>query len=197
MLNFIVNHEQNSSFIRHYLLECPLVEIRETCSAFFEHCLSSLVIAYQVQPLNNVKIQSVITSLVSLLDKAVIDLCKNAQEYFKFLFVYANMSKDTCQQLISQGLFNKLLCFLLGNPGTVKSEEPTNRRWSSIQSREFSVVHELIASLVLKCNVLSMKTCELPIPSIDMKSDLVESTTCDLSTEPSASDTTLDLQVKK
>jgi ubiquitin carboxyl-terminal hydrolase 9/24 len=91
MLSFIVKHEQNSSFIRHYLLECPIVEIRETCGTLFENCLSSLVTKFDIQPLNNSKITSLITSLIQLLDKAVVDLCKNAQEYFKFLYAYANM----------------------------------------------------------------------------------------------------------
>ena len=91
MLSFIVKHEQNSSFIRHFLLECPIVEIRETCGALFEYCLSSLVTKFDIQPLNNPKITSLITSLVQLLDKAVVDLCKNAQEYFKLLYAYANM----------------------------------------------------------------------------------------------------------
>lgn len=51
---------------------------------------------------------------------------------------------------------------MLGNPGSAKSEEysSSNRRWNTIQSREFAIVHELIATLVLKCNIFSMKTCE-------------------------------------
>lgn len=170
-LSFVVNHEANSSFIRHYLLECPVIEIREACGQLFEYFLSSLVTKFEQNPLDNTKITSLITSLIHLLDKAVIDLCKNSYEYFKLLFVYANMSMESVQQLISLGLFNKLLCFLLGNPGSIKtsatsnessSSSENNRRWSSLQYREFSIVHELIASLVLKCNLLTLRTCDLP-----------------------------------
>ena len=167
-LNFVVNHEANSSFIRHYLLECPVVEIREACGQLFEYFLDGLITKFEKSPLSDPKITSLITSLIQLLDKAVIDLCKNAHEYFKLLYVYANMSKESVQQLISLGLFNKLLCFLLGNPSTNKttmnneSETSNNRRWSSLQSREFSIVYELIASLVLKCNILVLRTCDLP-----------------------------------
>jgi hypothetical protein len=175
-LSFVVNHEANSSFIRHYLLECPVIEIREACGQLFEYFLSSFVTKFEQNPLDNMKITSLITSLIHLLDKAVIDLCKNSYEYFKLLFVYANMSMESVQQLISLGLFNKLLCFLLGNPGSIKtattssesssssssSSSENNRRWSSLQYREFSIVHELIASLVLKCNLLTLRTCDLP-----------------------------------
>lgn len=91
MLNFIMSRESNTSFIRHYLLECPIVEIREACALLFEYCLSSLVVKYEFQPIDNPKISSLISSLVQLLDKAVIDLCKNSHEYFKLLYVYANM----------------------------------------------------------------------------------------------------------
>ncbi len=159
MLNFVVTHETNSSFIRHYLLECPILEIRETCSQLFETCLHSLIVKFDLSPLNNVKINTFITSLVQLLDKTVIDLCKNSQEYFKFMFSYASMSKDTTQQLISLGLFGRLLCFLLGNPGSIKSDETSNRRWSSFQLRELAIVYELISLLALKCNILSFTTC--------------------------------------
>lgn len=169
------------SFIRHYLLECPINEIRDACAQLFDFFFNNLIIKFQFQPLNNPKINSLISSFVQLLDKAVIDLCKNSHEYFKVLFNYADLvgqnfkliqnyllfnfkifskSKETTQQLISMSLFSKLLCFLLGNPGTVKIEESSNRRWNTIQSREFAIVHELIAILVLKCNVFSLKTCE-------------------------------------
>jgi hypothetical protein len=51
------------------------------------------VVKFDVSPLENTKITSLITSLVQLLDKAAIDLSKNSQEYFKLLYVYANMVK--------------------------------------------------------------------------------------------------------
>lgn len=162
MLNFIVDHEANSNFIRHYLLECPISEIRDACAQLFDYFFNNLIIRFNIQPLNNSKITNLITSFVQLLDKAVIDLCKNSHEFFKVLLTYADLTKETTQQLISLSLFNKLLCFLLGNPGSAKSEEhsSSNRRWNTIQSREFAIVHELIATLVLKCNIFSMKTCE-------------------------------------
>lgn len=83
--------ESNSSFIRHYLLECSIIEIREACAHLFEFCLSSLVVKYEMQPLENAKIASLTSSLVQLLDKAVIDLYKNSHEYFELLYNYANM----------------------------------------------------------------------------------------------------------
>jgi len=161
ILNFTVNHEENSGFIRHYLLECPIIEIREACAQIFECSLSSLITKHKCNPIDDLKITSFITSCVQLLDKAVIDLSKNSHEYFKMLYTYADLSKESTQHLISLSLFNKLLCFLLGNPST-KSDETTSRRWTTNQSREFAIVHELISLIVLKCNILSMKTCDLP-----------------------------------
>jgi ubiquitin carboxyl-terminal hydrolase 9/24 len=188
-IDYIVSREMNSSFIRHYLLECSLSDIREVCGDLFESATTSLIKTYQINPLTNeTQLSSLLTSCVNLLDKTVIDLCKNSGEYFKFLYNYANMSTEATSQLISMGLFNKLLCFLLGNPGSVRNEESSatstssssstssnnnnnnNRRWSSIQVREFATLHELIASLVLKCNIIAMRSCELedkPIQIID------------------------------
>ena len=76
---------------RQYLIECPILEIREACGQLFDDCLRSLVIKYETNPTSNQKIVSLITSCVQLLDKAVIDLSKNSHEYFKFLLNYAEM----------------------------------------------------------------------------------------------------------
>jgi len=112
----------SSSFLRHYLLECPINEIRDACAQLFDYFFNSLIIQFNFNPLNDTKITSLISSFVQLLDKAVIDLCKNSHEYFKVLYGYADLNKDTTKQLISLSLFSKLLCFLLGNPGSVKGE---------------------------------------------------------------------------
>lgn len=50
---------------------------------------------------------------------------------------------------------------MLGNPST-RSEDNSSRRWSTNQAREFAIVHELIALIILKCNILSLRTCDLP-----------------------------------
>lgn len=165
ILNFVVNKETSSNFIRHYLLECPIVEIREASSQILENCLNSLILKFDLKAFNNQNIVCLVTTLVQLLDKACIDLSKNSNEYFKLLYFYANISKETAQQLISMSIFNKLFCFLMGNPGQTSALnkdgacEHVNRRWSSMQLREFSIIYELISTLVLKCNILSMRTC--------------------------------------
>jgi hypothetical protein len=74
------------------------------------------------------------------------------------LLTTSNQSKESAQQLITLGLFNKLFCFLLGTPG--QKEDLNARRWTSSQLKEFGLpLFELISSLVLKCNILSLKTC--------------------------------------
>jgi hypothetical protein len=145
------------------LLECPILEIREAAGQICEFFLESLIVKYKSPPTENLNIISFIASCVQMLDKAVIDLCKNSHEYFKLLYTYANLSRDATQHLISISLFNKLLCFLLGNPSAKStSDENASRRWNANQAREFAIVHELIALIVLKCNILSMRTCDLP-----------------------------------
>lgn len=145
------------------MLECPILEIREAVGQICEFFLESLIVKYKVQPAENLNIVSFIASCVQLLDKAAIDLCKNSHEFFKLLYTYANLSKEATQHLISISLFNKLLCFLLGNPSAKSSsEDNTGRRWNTNQAREFAIVHELIALIVIKCNILSMRTCDLP-----------------------------------
>ncbi len=57
-------------------------------SIFF---FNNLIVKFKFNPLANSKITSLITSFVQLLDKAVIDLCKNSHEYFKVLFNYADL----------------------------------------------------------------------------------------------------------
>jgi len=68
-------------------------------------------------------------------------------------------------------LFSKLLCFLLGSPSAKTDGETVSRRWSNNQAREFSVVHELIALIVTKCNILSLRTCELPEKPLELITD--------------------------
>ncbi len=171
ILSFIVNREHTSNFIRHYFLECPIVEIREACGQIFEFSLETLVVRNKSLPSDNSKINSFISSLVQLLDKAVIDLCKHSHEYFKLLYAYADFSKLSAQHLISMSLFSKLLCFLLGSPSAKTDGETVSRRWSNNQAREFSVVHELIALIVTKCNILSLRTCELPEKPLELITD--------------------------
>ena len=71
------------------MIESPITDIREACATLFENCLNSLFI-FELKPTDS-KINSLITSILLLLDKAVIDLSKNSHEYFNFLFKYANM----------------------------------------------------------------------------------------------------------
>ena len=91
MLNFFLSRENNSSFLRHYLLECPISEIRESCSSLFENCTNSLIVKHETQPSANQKLTALMNNYVQLLDKAVIDQCKNSSVYFRFLYIYANM----------------------------------------------------------------------------------------------------------
>jgi len=171
ILSFIVNREHTSNFIRHYFLECPIVEIREACGQIFGFSLETLIVKNKELPLESLKINSFISSLVQLLDKAVIDLCKNSQEYFRLLYAYADLSKNSAQHLINMSLFSKLLCFLLGSPSAKSDGETLTRRWSNNQTREFAVVHELIALIVTKCNILSLRTCELPEKPLELITD--------------------------
>lgn len=99
MLSFVVSHEANSSFIRHYLLECPIVEIREACGQLFEYFLTNLITKFEQNPLNSPKINSLMSSMIQLLDKAVIDLCKNSHEYFK---VGDTKNCDACNFIIKR-----------------------------------------------------------------------------------------------
>lgn len=161
MMNFIISREVSSSFIRRYLLDCPILEIRETSRQLFEYFLESLIVKHQCNPSDDLSISSFINSCVQLLDKAVIELYKNSQDYFKFLYTYVDLSKQSAEHLISLGIFNKLLCFLLGSP-SARTENSINRRWNTNQAREFSIVYELISLIILKCNILSLRTCELP-----------------------------------
>jgi hypothetical protein len=71
------------------MIESPVIDIREACISLFESCLSSLF-KFELTTTNN-KINSLVTSILLLLDKAVIDLCKYSHEYFTFLYKYANM----------------------------------------------------------------------------------------------------------
>lgn len=72
------------------MLECPVTEIREASVSIFEYCISGLFKFESAQQING-KINSLITNVIQLLDKAVIDLCKNSHEYFTLLYKYANM----------------------------------------------------------------------------------------------------------
>ena len=91
MLSFVNERESNSSFIRHYLLECPMSDIRKSCSELFQWFMCALITKVKVVPLEEPQTQRFVTSLVALLDKAVIDLTRSSYEYFEVLCAYASL----------------------------------------------------------------------------------------------------------
>jgi len=54
--------------------------------------------------------------------------------------------------------FKHMAVFLLGAPVSGGDQESSSRRWSSVQSREFSHLHATLATLVINCNVTPYMT---------------------------------------
>ena len=129
--------EKNEEFLKMYLLDCPIDEIRQD----FEQIVQAILQASYVHQLEN-QIETFVEQFIHLLDKSVVEQVKHCQSYFQLIYNYANINEHAMEYLVKLNTFERLIQFLLG-------ENIDNRRWNSNQARDFAIVHELISMLIL------------------------------------------------
>lgn len=155
--------ERQENGLKLYLLDCPLEDIRSTSQQICEqvlhssfHHLASLSPQivdsspddqqdiWMVESENDLKkaFRSFIEQLISLIDKSVVEQVKHSQAFFQLIHFYAKLGRVACDHLLELNTLTRLTNFLLG-------ENLENRRWTSGQAKEFGVIHEIIARLIL------------------------------------------------
>ncbi|CAF0953347.1 unnamed protein product [Adineta ricciae] len=160
-------HERKENGLKLYLLDCPIEDIRYTFEQICEQVLQATYLHLieknaQIQATNlndnqetliiNVGYQlsslmkQFIEQLISLFDKSVVEQVKHSQAFFQLIHSYIRINQDAIDYLLQLNTFSRLMTFLLG-------DNIDARRWNSGQAKEFGIIHEIIATLVLACNL--------------------------------------------
>ncbi|XP_070563005.1 ubiquitin carboxyl-terminal hydrolase 24-like isoform X2 [Ptychodera flava] len=162
LIDYIAS-KQGSIYIKPFLLECPTKEVREAFSKILESTLK-----WFFNHGGNAQVKTfddLVEILVAMLEKDVPDNCKTCTQYFWLLDMYVHMGLKACQHLFARNAFQRLLMFLLG-PMPVTSrrdmshEDLMRRRWTSLQTRDFGLLHSTLAILVLHCDISSQRTTD-------------------------------------
>ncbi|KAL5016318.1 hypothetical protein ScPMuIL_005907 [Solemya velum] len=143
--------EEGAAYLKPFLLECPNKDVRLTMSKILERMMSSYF-AHGGVPIQKA-FDEILGHLLHMLNKDVVDNCKNCVQYFLVLKSYVQMGTKACAHMFGRNAFQKLVTFLLGQGPENSDQESGTRRWSSIQSRDFGYLHTTIAMLILNCDV--------------------------------------------
>jgi ubiquitin carboxyl-terminal hydrolase 9/24 len=160
--------ERKENGLKLYLLDCPIEDIRyifeQICEKVFHGTYAHLMIEknphfeetnindnYETLIINIdnhllLSMKQFIEQLISLLDKSVVEQVKHSQAFFLLIYAYIKMNQNSIDYLLQLNTFTRLMNFLLG-------ENIDTRRWNSGQAKEFGIIHEIIATLALACNL--------------------------------------------
>ncbi|CAF1378096.1 unnamed protein product [Rotaria sordida] len=159
--------EKNDYGLKLYLLDCPIDDIRyifeQICENILQATYSHVLEKHeQIQETNindnhetliiNIDnkllllMKKFIEQLINLLDKYVVEQVKHSQGYFQLIYYYIKINKNSIDYLLQLNTFTRLINFLLG-------ENIDTRRWNSGQAKEFGIIHEIISTLALACNL--------------------------------------------
>ncbi|CAH1774066.1 unnamed protein product [Owenia fusiformis] len=155
--NWLVQYlaiEQGKTYIKPFLLECPNKDVRVAFSRILEQVMSSYFKHKGVA--THKCFDELLEILLSMLKKDVEDNIKTCTQYFWLLSMYVHQGTKACAHMFGRNGFVRLVNFLLG-PQSKEPESP-NRRWSSMQSRDFGYLHEALATLILNCDVSGYRT---------------------------------------
>ena len=155
--------ERQDNGLKLYLLDCPIEDIRCIFEQICEHVLQATYIhltemKQHVEETNindnheilivhvdnrlSILMKKFIEQLINLIDKSAVEQVKQSQSFFQLIYAYIKMNKNSIEILLHLNVFMRLMNFLLG-------ENIELRRWSSVQTKEFGIIHEIIALLAL------------------------------------------------
>jgi ubiquitin carboxyl-terminal hydrolase 9/24 len=160
--------ERKENGLKLYLLDCPIEDIRYIFEQICEQVLQGTYLHLieknsQIEETNIndnhetliinidnnllISIKQFIEQLISLLDKSVVEQVKHSQAFFQLIYAYIKINnQNSIDYLLQLNTFTRLMNFLLG-------ENIDTRRWNSGQAKEFGIIHEIIATLALACNL--------------------------------------------
>uniref|UniRef100_A0A671LMJ9 Ubiquitin carboxyl-terminal hydrolase 24 n=1 Tax=Sinocyclocheilus anshuiensis TaxID=1608454 RepID=A0A671LMJ9_9TELE len=145
MVQYLVAPE-GRELIKICLLECSVREVRVVVATILEKTLESALY------FQDAGLDCLLDMLLSLLDKDVLDNCKNCSQYFSLFSNFAQRGCGPCQLLLKHSAYRRMLVFLLG-PNRQNNQ---HRRWNSAQAREFLHLHNTLALIVLHTDL----TCQ-------------------------------------
>ncbi|KAJ8306242.1 hypothetical protein KUTeg_016787 [Tegillarca granosa] len=173
--------EKGSAYIKPFILECPNRDVRLSMAKLLERMMSCYF-AHKGVPTQKC-FDEILETFLQMLNKDVVDHCKNSAQYFLVLKHYVQNGTKACTHMFLRRAFQRLITFLLGQTSE-QDQESSSRRWSSIQSREFSNLHSTLATLILNCDVSQYRTDEpgdyperkpktvIPLKFLKMSSDM-------------------------
>ncbi|XP_015211244.2 ubiquitin carboxyl-terminal hydrolase 24 isoform X3 [Lepisosteus oculatus] len=147
MIEYLVGSE-GRELVKICLLESSVREVRVVVATVLEKTLES-ALHFQDKGLD-----LLLEALLSLLDKDVLENCKNCSQYFSLFSNFVQRGYRSCQILLNHSAYRRMLIFLLG-PNRLNNQ---NRRWSSAQAREFLHLHNTLALLVLHSDITFQRT---------------------------------------
>nr|XP_022314146.1 ubiquitin carboxyl-terminal hydrolase 24-like [Crassostrea virginica] len=158
--NWLVEYlssSEGSSYIKPFLLECPCRDVRYTMARVLERLMSSHF-RHGGVPTQKC-FNEIVEFILYMLNKDVVDHCKNSFHYFQVIKSYVQLGTKSCSHMFLRQGFQRLIWFLIGNSGEKnQGHDIPSRRWSSIQSREFGNLHSSLAILILNCDVSTHRT---------------------------------------
>eukprot|EP00731_Ephydatia_muelleri_P019119 Em0011g1159a len=149
---------KGSGYLKPFLLDCTSKEVRAgfcriMCCAVNNYCV--------IQGKPEGPVECIIECLLKLLNRDVVENCKNCGEYFELFRSYASLPFG-CQHLLKKDVFVQMVRFLLG-PSAETSDAPQEKpghpkHWSSSQMKEFSPLHCTISLLIRNCDISPYET---------------------------------------
>ena len=159
--------ERKEFGLKLYLLDCPIDDIRYIFEQICEQVLhgtyahlheknqqieetnindnqETLIINIDNHLLSSMK--QFIEQVIALLEKSVVEQVKHSQAFFRLIYAYIKMNQTSVDYLLQLNTFIRLMNFLIG-------ENIDTRRWNSGQAKEFGIIHEIIATLALACDL--------------------------------------------
>ena len=120
-------HTAGTSFLRHYLLECPLGEVRDATARLVRSCLIQMTTTTTTAMTQSERsaLAALGQSVCALIDKSAVEWWKHAHELLFVLvrsFVLESEHVATaCEAFLAtdglgESLFGKLVAFLIENP---------------------------------------------------------------------------------
>uniref|UniRef100_A0A2C9KAF6 Ubiquitinyl hydrolase 1 n=1 Tax=Biomphalaria glabrata TaxID=6526 RepID=A0A2C9KAF6_BIOGL len=144
---------EGCEIIKPFILESTSKEVRVMFGKLLERTFASFY--YHGGVPTHPNLNTLLETLLSLLDKDAVDLVRNSTQYFLVLRSYIQLGTKACAHMFGRNGFQRLVNFLLGN-----GNGESGRRWSSIQAREFTHLHTALALLILNCDVKAYQTHE-------------------------------------
>ncbi|KAF2363147.1 Peptidase C19 ubiquitin carboxyl-terminal hydrolase [Trinorchestia longiramus] len=164
------SEDSSHRYLRPFLLHPSQRILREHCSVVLKSVLrESIKHCNRKDEALNGALKTLVKTLLDMLRDAVPSAVQHSQVYFSVLLYFCSLGKQQCHLVLSCGGFSLLMLFLLGKEladaqptkyqtNEAPCNEESTRRWTTVQSQEFGLVHTTCAELILSCDLSCLAT---------------------------------------